>query len=74
MVITMESIMAVLVNFIAQIGPSDNSFVLPSRKRFMKHLRARNAAAAGAEMKKSLARLQSAYMDQWSERTAATGR
>ena len=74
MVITMESIMAVLINFIAQIGPNDNSFVLPSRKRFMKHLRARNAAAAGAEMKKSLARLQSAYMDQWSERTAATGR
>ena len=40
MVITMESIMAVFAQFIAQIGPSDNSFVLPSRRRFMKHLRA----------------------------------
>ena len=33
MVITMESIMAVFGNFIAQIGPSDNTFILPSRRR-----------------------------------------
>ena len=70
MVITMESIMAVFGNFIAQIGPSDNTFILPSRRRFMKHLRAREAAAA-AEMKKALARLQTKYMDQWDARSAA---
>lgn len=69
MVITMESIMAVFAHFIAQIGPSDNSFILPSRRRFMKHLRARDAAAAAAEMKKALARLQTKYMDQWGART-----
>jgi GntR family transcriptional regulator, transcriptional repressor for pyruvate dehydrogenase complex len=74
MVITMESIMAVFAHFIAQIGPSDNTFILPSRRRFMKHLRARDAAAAAAEMKKALARLQTKYMDQWSARSgAATG-
>ena len=71
MVITMEGIMAVMAYFIAQIGPSDNSFILPSRRRFMKHLRARDAAAAAAEMRKSLARLQTKYMDQWSARSAA---
>ena len=71
MVITMESIMAVFGNFIAQIGPSDNTFILPSRRRFMKHLRARDAAAAAAEMKKALARLQTKYMDQWDARSAA---
>lgn len=70
MVITMESIMAVFGNFIAQIGPSDNTFILPSRRRFMKHLRARDAAAAAAEMKKALARLQTKYMDQWDARSA----
>ena len=71
MVITMESIMAVFGNFIAQIGPSDNTFILPSRRRFMKHLRARDAAAAAAEMKKALDRLQTKYMDQWDARSAA---
>lgn len=70
-VITMESIMAVFAQFIAQIGPSDNSFILPSRRRFMKHLRARDASAAAAEMAKSLARLQTKYMDQWSARLGA---
>lgn len=71
MVITMESIMAVFAHFIAKIGPSDNTFILPSRRRFMKHLRARDAVAAAAEMKKALARLQTKYMDQWDARSAA---
>ena len=71
MVITMESIMAVFGNFIAQIGPSDNTFILPSRRRCTKHLRARGAGAAAAEMKKALARLQTKYMDQWDARSAA---
>jgi len=71
MVITMESIMAVFAQFITQIGPSDNTFILPSRRRFMKHLRARDAAAAAAEMAKALSRLQTKYMDQWSARSVA---
>ena len=71
MVITVESIMAVFAQFIAGIGPSDNSFILPSRRRFMKHLRARDAPAAAAEMKRALARLQSQYLVQWRARSAS---
>lgn len=71
LVITMEGIVEVFAQFIAQIGPSDNTFILPSRRRFMKHLRARDAAAAVAEMTKVLARLQTKYMDQWDARSAA---
>lgn len=71
LVITMEGIVEVFAHFIAQIGPSDNSFILPSRRRFLKHLRARDAAAAVAEMTKALTRLQTKYMDQWDARLAA---
>ena len=71
MVITMEGIVEVFAQFIAQIGPSDNAFILPSRRRFMKHLRARDADAAVAELTKALVRLQTKYMDQWSARSAA---
>ncbi|WP_088954333.1 FadR/GntR family transcriptional regulator [Variovorax sp. HW608] len=71
LVITMEGIVEVFGQFIAQIGPGDNAFILPSRRRFMKHLRARDAAAAAAEMTKALVRLQTKYMAQWSARSAA---
>jgi DNA-binding FadR family transcriptional regulator len=74
LVITMEGIVEVFAQFIAQIGPSDNAFILPSRRRFMKHLRARDAAAAMAEMTKALVRLQTKYMDQWGARSAASQR
>ena len=74
MVITMESIVAVFAQFIAQIGPSDNTFILPSRRRFMKLFRARDAAGAVAEMTKALVRLQTKYMDQWGARSAANSR
>jgi len=71
MVITMESLMAVFAQFIARIGPSDNSYLLPSRRRFMKHLRARDADAAVAEMTKVLGRLKTQYLSQWDARLAA---
>lgn len=66
--ITTESVMAVFAQFIQRIGPSDNPFILPSRRRFMKFLRARDADAAVAEMTKSLKRLQTKYLAQLSER------
>jgi DNA-binding FadR family transcriptional regulator len=71
LVITMEGIVEVFGQFIAQIGPGDNAFILPSRRRFMKHLRARDATAAALEMTKALVRLQTKYMAQWSARSAA---
>lgn len=67
----MEGIVEVFAHFIAQIGPSDNAFVLPSRRRFMKHLRARDAVKAAEEMKRALVRLQTQYMDQWEARSAS---
>ena len=66
--ITMEGVMAVLGRFIEQIGPGRNPFTLPSRERFLRHLRARDAAAAVAEMTRFLERMQRSYLAQWQAR------
>ena len=42
----MEALMEVMGEFIGRIGPSDNPFVLPSRRRLLRHLRARDEKAA----------------------------
>lgn len=62
MVIVMDSVLAVLRHFVQTIGPYENSFVLPSRKRFIKLMEARDAEAAIAEMEASLKRLQRSYL------------
>jgi DNA-binding FadR family transcriptional regulator len=69
--ITMEAVMEVMRKFIERIGPSDNNYTLPSRRRLIKHLRDRDADAAVAEMTKFLERLQSKYMDLWKSRADA---
>jgi len=66
--ITMEGVMEVMREFVKAIGPSDNPFTLPSRRRLLKHLRARDANAAVAEMNKFLERLQANYMELWNSR------
>lgn len=66
--ITMEGVLEVMREFIKTIGPSDNAYTLPSRRRLLKHLRARDADAAAAEMTKFLGRLQANYLDLWSSR------
>ena len=63
--ITMEAVMEVMRKFIERIGPSENAYTIPSRRRVIKHLRARDADAAEAEMTKFLERLQTKYMDLW---------
>jgi DNA-binding FadR family transcriptional regulator len=63
--ITMEAVMEVMRKFIESIGPSENPYTLPSRRRLLKHLRARDADAAVAEMTKFLGRLQAQYMALW---------
>ncbi|MBL8359190.1 MAG: FadR family transcriptional regulator [Rubrivivax sp.] len=65
--ITMEGVMEVLGHFIARIGPRENPFTLPSRRRFLKHLRARDAEAAAAEMTRFLERMQQGYLAQWKD-------
>ena len=69
--ITMEAVMEVMRKFIERIGPSENNYTLPSRRRLIKHLRDRDADAAVAEMTKFLERLQSKYMDLWNSRAQA---
>ena len=58
----MEALMEVMGYFIGRIGPSDNPFVLPSRRRLLRHLRARDEKAAVAEIVTSLTRLQDKYL------------
>ncbi len=62
MVIVMSGVLNVLAEFIGQIGHEDNAYVLPSRRRFVKHVAARDAEAAAAEMESILKRLQRSYL------------
>lgn len=62
MAIMMEAIMEIMQHFIAAIGPRDNAYVLPSRRRFMRHMEARDADRAVAEMERHLRRLNRAYL------------
>jgi DNA-binding GntR family transcriptional regulator len=62
MVIVMDGLLTVLAQFIQTIGEYENTFVLPSRKRFLKHLEEGNTEAAVAEMETSLRRLQRGYL------------
>lgn len=61
-VIVMDSLLAVLRHFVQTIGPYENSFVLPSRKRFIKLMEARDVQGAIGEMESSLKRLQRSYL------------
>lgn len=69
--ITMESVMGVFGLFIEKIGPSENPYTLPSRKRFMRHLRRREADAAVQEMARHLRRLHRQYLARWNTLTPA---
>ena len=69
--ITMEGVSEVMAQFIKRIGPSENPFTLPSRRRLLKHLRARDADAAVLEMTRFLQRLQTKYLDLWTARKVA---
>lgn len=62
MVILMDGVLTVLRHFVQSIGDYGNAFVLPSRRRFMKFMEARDAEGAVAEMESSLKRLQRSYL------------
>lgn len=62
MVIVMDGVLAVLRHYVLSIGNYDNAFVLPSRKRFIKFMEARDVEGAVAEMEGSLKRLQQSYL------------
>jgi DNA-binding FadR family transcriptional regulator len=66
--ITMEGMLEVMRQFIKTIGPSENPYTLPSRRRLLAHLKARDADAAVLEMTKFLQRLELKYLDLWNQR------
>jgi GntR family transcriptional regulator, transcriptional repressor for pyruvate dehydrogenase complex len=70
MVIVMDGVLDVLAHFISQIGQQENPHVVPSRRRFMKHLRERDADRAVAEMTQHLKRLQRTYLSRVESATA----
>lgn len=62
MIIVMDGVLDVLHHFVRSIGDYQNAFVVPSRRRFMKHMEEGNVEGAVAEMESSLKRLQRAYL------------
>ena len=76
MVIVMEALLDVMQHFIRAIGQQRNPWVLPSRRRFMRHFEARESDAAVAEMEQHLERLNRHYLSLVKEQDrveAATG-
>lgn len=63
MEIVMEALIGVMRQFIHTIGPQqDSDYVLPSRRRFMRHLKARDSEAAVDEMERHLKRVNRNYL------------
>lgn len=58
----MDSLMTVLGHFVKTIGDYDNLYVIPSRRRFLKHVEEGDVNGAVAEMESSLLRLQRNYL------------
>lgn len=74
MVIVMDGLLTVLAQFIQSIGEYENTFVLPSRKRFIKHLEEGDTEAAVAEMETSLKRLERGYLSRISTPATAAAK
>lgn len=62
MVIVMEALIDVMQHFIHAIGQNRNPWVLPSRRRFMKHFAAGDCDGAVTEMEQHLERLNRHYL------------
>lgn len=63
LIMMMKSLMSILIDFIAEIGSVMGVDVIRSRRRFMKHMRARDAARAVNEMEQHLTVLHQHYLD-----------
>lgn len=61
MLVFVNGLIEILVQFIERIGPGDNSYVFPSRRRFMHHFARGDADAAVAEMTSVLEKMQESY-------------
>lgn len=61
LVVIMDGVLRVLTEFIRSIGDYDNKFVIPSRRRFLRHFESGDVDAAIAEMQSVLHRLEDNY-------------
>ncbi len=71
MVIVMEALIDVMQHFIRAIGQKRNPWVIPSRRRFMKHFEAGESDAAVTEMEQHLERLNRHYLSLLKEKDRA---
>ncbi len=71
MVIVMEALIDVMQHFIRAIGQTQNRWVVPSRRRFMKHFEAGESDAAVTEMQQHLERLNRYYLSLLKEKDRA---
>ncbi len=71
MVIVMEALIDVMQHFIRAIGQKRNPWVLPSRRRFMKHFEAGDSDGAVKEMEQHLERLNRHYLSLVKEKDRA---
>lgn len=62
MIAVMNGVLTIMHQFIRGLDPYDNSYVTPSRKRFLRHFIKRDAEAAVAEMETLLKRLEKKYL------------
>ncbi len=62
LIMTMEAILQVLSEFVAQIGYGEHKYVIPSRRRLLSFLTERNVDAAAAEMTAHLHRVHQHYL------------
>jgi DNA-binding FadR family transcriptional regulator len=71
----MEALLGVVRGFIHSIGPQQvTEYVLPSRRRFMRHFEERDADAAVAEMERHLTRVNRNYLARLGEGEKVPGR
>ena len=71
MVIVMDALIDVMQHFIRAIGQKRNPWVIPSRRRFMKHFEAGESDAAVEEMEQHLERLNRHYLSLMKEKDRA---
>jgi GntR family transcriptional repressor for pyruvate dehydrogenase complex len=74
LIMVMKSLMSILTEFIAEVGSVMGVDVIKSRRRFIKHLRARNPAQAVKEMEQHLKLLHQHYLNAASKKLDRRGK
>jgi GntR family transcriptional regulator, transcriptional repressor for pyruvate dehydrogenase complex len=74
LIMMMKSLMNILLDFISEVGSVMGVDVIESRRRFVKHLAARDVAGATAEMQRHLEILHGHYIKAANSRSKRKGR